>query len=69
MTDSLAEHVPPLVSSVTRERPSVGSGWPARVVVKKGVRFSASVVRYGFLSLKVSNSKVLPFVGPGPATM
>ncbi|MDT4845149.1 hypothetical protein FQZ97_791270 [compost metagenome] len=69
MTDSLAEQVLRPVSSVTRDRPSVGRGWPARVAVKKGVRLSASVVRYGFLSLKVSSSKVLPFVGPGPATM
>ena len=66
--------VPGPVSTVTLDRPSCGSAWPARVekpsaVAWKPVTVSASVRWKGFLLLNCSFSNTLPVVAVEPATM
>ncbi len=73
MMASLAEQVPDVLSTVTRFRPSVGSGVPARTglgdskpyaVERNGIGSSA-----GVLLLTWARSNTLPAVFAGPAIM
>ena len=77
MIASLAEQVASVVSTNTRGRLSVGSGWPAVVenpcvLVWNGVGVMGLPVTglvLGYLELNCCSSKVWPAVGPEPAIM
>ena len=77
MMDSLAEQVLGLVSTNTRERFSVGKGWPCGPekpweVLRNGMGVNRSPVTgsvVGCWSLNTVFSNPWPAVGPGPAIM